>query len=207
MREIQIAEVPGGRVRVLPDDAPQSPRDWGTVGHLVLDGARHVLPWEDHTDRLRQLCERGGWALAGRYLSVCHDAVVVPVWGYAHGDLALRAGARAGCFADPWDSGQAGLAYLLRDELASACGGSYPGDEQAQAYLRGEVETYHQWASGQVVGYIAEQWTPCPAGAACEHTGCGGGAWAEVEACWGIYGADDAITQAKTVLAGVRHPR
>ena len=207
MEEIEIVEVPGGRVRVLPDDAPQSPRDWDTVAHLVLDVARHVLPWEDHTGRLRQLCQRGGWRLAARYLSVFHDAVVVPVWGYAHGHLALHAGARAGCFADPWDSGQAGLAYLTRDELRTACGGRYPGDEQARACLHGEVEVYDQWASGQVVGYIAEQWTPCPAGTTCEHSGCTGGTWAEVEACWGIYGVDHAITQGRTVLAGVGHPR
>ncbi|AEA28901.1 hypothetical protein Psed_6830 (plasmid) [Pseudonocardia dioxanivorans CB1190] len=207
MEEIEIAEVPGGRVRVLPDDAPQSPRDWGTVGHLVLDVARHALPWEDHTGQLPELCERGGWDLAARYLTVFHDAVVVPVWGYAHGDLVLHAGERIGCFADRWDSGQAGLAYLARDELATACGGSYPGDEQARAYLRGDVETYDQWARGQVVGYIAEQWTPCPAGTACEHIGCGGGHWVEIDACWGIYGIDDAITQGATTMAGGRHPR
>lgn len=208
MREIEIAEVPGGRVRVLPDDAPESPRDWGTVGHLVLDVARHDLPWEDHTGWLRQLCERGGWALAVRYLTLFWDAVVVTVHGYAHGDLALRAGEPVGCFTDPWDSGQAGLAYLLRDELRTAGGGRYPGDEQATDYLRGEVEVYDQWARGQVVGYIAEQWTPCPAVPAGEHAGCGGGGdWVEVEACWGIYGVDDAITQGRTVLAGVRHPR
>jgi hypothetical protein len=200
MREIEIVTLSEGRVRILPDEAPESPRGGDTVAHLVLDVARHQLPWEDHTGRLRELCERGGWRLAARYLTVFCDAVVVPVYGYAHGDLALRAGDPVGCFTDPWDAGQAGLAYLTRDELRTACGGTYPGDEQAEALLGAEVATYDQWARGEVVGYIAEQWTPCPAGPGCAHTPCTGG-WDEIDSCFGIYGIDDAIAQGRAAIA------
>ncbi|MEV1294893.1 hypothetical protein [Pseudonocardia sp. NPDC049635] len=207
MREIEIVAVPAGRVRVLPDDASPSPREQGGVGHLVLDVDRYDLPWEDHTGRLRQLCERGGWRLATRYLTVFCDAVVLPVWGYTYGELALRAGTRSGCFADPWDSEQAGLAYLLRNELAAACGGSYPGDDHAHARLRGEVETYDLWSRGQVVGYIAERWEPCPTGTSCTHTRCSGGDWTEIKSCWGVYGISEAITCGRTTLAEARAPR
>ncbi|MBP2371686.1 hypothetical protein [Pseudonocardia parietis] len=115
------------------------------------------------------------------------------------GDLALRAGEPVGCFTDPWDAGQAGLAYLTRGELRAACGGIYPGDEQAEALLGAEVATYDQWARGEVVGYIAEQWTPCPAGAACAHP-CGG-SWEEIASCWGISGIGDAIAQGSAAIA------
>ena len=63
----------------------------------------------------------GGWRLAARYLSVWHDAVVVPVWGYAHGDLAL-AGEPAGT-ADHLDAvGDEELIDVLSSNLCRCTG-------------------------------------------------------------------------------------
>lgn len=79
--------------------------------------------------------------------------------------------------------------------------GHRPRRRAAEALLRAEVATYDQWGRGEVVGYIAEHWKPCPAGAAWVHT-CAGGDWVEADACWGIYGITAAIEQGTTAVAG-----
>lgn len=67
MREIEIAEVPWrAGVRVLPDDAPQPPREWGTVGHLVLDVVRRMLPREGHNGLRHRRRDHAGQDRAGQ---------------------------------------------------------------------------------------------------------------------------------------------
>lgn len=52
--------------------------------------------------------------------------------------------------------------------------------ERVETYLRGEIETYNQWATGDVYGY--------------EITDANGD---DVESCWGLFGLDYCIEEAK----------
>lgn len=170
----------------------ESPRDdEGNAAHLVLSVDRYDLPHEDDTDRLDEAFERGGLALAARYLTVCHDAVVVPVWGYSHGGLTLSAGTRSGAYADMWDSGLAGLAYVRRDWARENLGEPAEHetlDDMIVRVIGGEVDRYDAWANGDVFGAIAER-RPVLDEDSDDDRG-EDDEWEEIDAVWGFIGDD-----------------
>lgn len=164
-----------------------SPRDNdGNAALLVLSHRRYELPNEDDTGRLSEAFERGGLRLAARYLTVFHDAVVVPVWGYEHGQLALSAGKRVGAFSDPWDSGLAGLAYCRRSwarENLRGPGANETLDDVIEQAIHAEVTQYDAWAQGDIFGWVAER-RVITEGAAPDES------WEQIESVWGYIGDD-----------------
>ena len=171
------------RVRVEWDEDGWNPRDEDCAfGTMVCSHRTHNLPHEGD-DRVDEAFERGGLRLAMRYLSVTQDAVVLPVYGYDHGQLRLQAGERTGSFNDRWDSGIAGVIYQQR-------GGEYAHltDEQIVAALKAEVENYDTWANGEMTGYVVEK--------RCGECEC----WSTVDACWGYYSVEEAMEQGTATL-------
>jgi hypothetical protein len=178
------------RARVVLDTSgdAESPREWCNVARLCLSHKRYDLPWEDDTtgERVREAMDRGGLRLAARYLSVVHDAVVLPVWGYDHGLMTFTAGSRTGNYADVWDSGLAGLAYVTRDTVRTELrtpGETETADDVAAQAITGEVETYAAWSRGEVYGWVVER---RPVDDEDDDT-----AWDELDACWGYIGETD----------------
>lgn len=203
---IDSQDVPAGRtyeyrarLELDPYGDTDSPRDNdGNAAILVLSWSRYNLPNEDDTGRLDEAFERGGLRLAARYLAVAHDAVVVPVWGYEHGQLALSAGKRVGAFSDPWDSGLAGLAYCrrswARENLRAPSAGETLDDVIEQA-IRAEVTYYDAWQQGDVFGWIAERRVIT---AEDEQDS---DAWEQIESVWGYIGDDREHTLGEAVEA------
>lgn len=176
-----------------------SPRDDECNGaRLVLSHRNYNLPNEDDTGQLAEAAERGGYRLAARYLSVVHDAVVVPVWGYDHGTLTFRAGTRIGAYADQWDSGLAGLAYCTRewarDNLTVPEGQTL--DDVIASMIAGEVQRYSDWGSGDVFGYIAERRVIVD-----EDDRDDDDDWEHIDSCWGFIGDDREYAMGEAVAA------
>lgn len=126
------------------------------------------------------------------------DYLVVPVYAYIHGGIALSVG-RGGQFSDPWDSGTAGFALL---DINDACHWFMVDREDfdpAQAYknLEGEIETYNQYLCGDVWGYIVERLNryakiigdTVDVNETLDN-------WEAVESCSGYYGSDTALEEA-----------
>ena len=108
-----------------------------------------------------------------------------PLYAYAHSGVALSLG-RGYPFNDEWDSGQIGFVVCDPRELADTSEGiSY---EQAAA----KVETWNQYLSGDVWGYVVERVSTCDHGDEHRDT---------VDSCWGFYGRDDAEQEGQRVLA------
>lgn len=59
-----------------------------------------------------------------------------------------------------------------------------PWDRAADA-MQGSIETFKQWAEGDVYGFVIEEWTGA---CACEE--CDAGEWVVTDSCWGFYGSD-----------------
>lgn len=59
-----------------------------------------------------------------------------------------------------------------------------PWDRAAKA-MAGSIETFKQWAEGDVYWFVIEEWTGA---CACEE--CDAGEWVETDSCWGFYGSD-----------------
>lgn len=79
--------------------------------------------------------------------------LVIPVHAYEHGGITISAsGRRAGW--DSFDSGQLGFVYVSHEDIIKEYGSL--DLERAEKSLRGEVETYDDYLTGQVYGYIIE---------------------------------------------------
>ena len=92
---------------------------------------------------------------------------VFPLQAYIHGGVALSLGA----FSCPWDSGQVGYVLIKLSDV---------GEGKARECAERLVETWNQYLSGDVWGFSI--------------TDSDG---EEVESCWGIYGLEDCIEDAK----------
>jgi hypothetical protein len=100
-------------------------------------------------------------------------AVILPLYLYDHSGITVSVGA----FGCSWDSGQVGWIYVTKDKLAE----EWDGDvAKAESYLKGEVETYDQFLTGDIYGF--EIW---------EHEeGESPDTGEDVDCCWGFYGSD-----------------
>ena len=94
--------------------------------------------------------------------------LVIPVSAYEHGGITISAsGRRAGW--DRFDSGQLGFVYVSHKDIIKEYGSL--DLERAEKTLRSEVETYDDYLTGNVYGYIIEDEND-------EH----------LDSCWGFLG-------------------
>ena len=147
----------GGRVG-FPDQDPQHYRQrLVQLADPKLERfARNATPRELHL-RVEAL-------LAEHY-------VMLPVYLYDHGVQHLAVGSFVGRAQHAeWDSAQVGFIYCTKYKAMSEWGDDYR--QKATEYLKGEVEEYDQYLSGQVYGYSIKR------------------KGEELESCWGFYGLD-----------------
>ena len=114
------------------------------------------------------------------------QAVWFPVWKYEHSGV-VYAAADSNPFSCPWDSGQAGVIFALKADVRkeySVKRVDAATRAKAEKVLQGEVETYSQWANGEVYGYTVTD-----------------EAGEEVDSCWGFIGLDYAREEAKEACA------
>lgn len=177
------------RIRILPDDCADSPRDEYTLGTMACWHRRYVLgdeqPSEDPNEYLEHVIEDAG----GR-----ESILVLPLFLMDHSGLAMQTSCAAFRMADAqgWDWGQVGFIYVTADTLKK----QFPerrldlgpnGEvseaawERARDILVGEVETYSQYLNGEVYGYVVEDCRTCDLGH--EH-------WELVDSCFGFFGDD-----------------
>jgi hypothetical protein len=107
--------------------------------------------------------------------------ITLPLYLYDHSGITMRTSS----FSCPWDSGQVGIIYISKKQAVEEWGRKYftkQVRERAEKYLEGEVETYDQYLTGDVFGFIVEH----------EESG-------EEDSCWGFYGSEYCIEEAKQV--------
>lgn len=170
-------------VRVMLDHSPEDPREWENMGTMAGRTGRsdwtHVghggRTWTAEDTLAHIIRECGGDAeddMDGVDLERLADslAVVLPVYKFDHSGVAYSC-RPFGC---PWDSGQVGYIFAPLAKVAKEYGDTSPATlEKVRGILRAEVETFSQWASGEVFGYIVED-----------------AEGEEVGSCWGFYGSD-----------------
>lgn len=110
------------------------------------------------------------------------DGVLLPLYLYDHSGITISTSP----FSCPWDSGQVGWIYATKETLDKE---TFDIDH-ATKYLIGEVETYDQYLTGQVYGYEVE-----------DEDG------NFLASCWGFYGEEDAIQEARADADGYANER
>ena len=170
------------KVTLSPDEAPEPPRAWGNLGKLWCEHQRYTLgdecPW------WWQQLLKYGYLEAERYSREfrCtimralfvkswdeHEALMVeqqkrdgeplalwlPVYLYNHSGLALSTKP----FYSHWDSGQVGFIVATQKDVREFFGVERISKRVrtlAYARLEAEVQTYHQYLSGDVWDYLIE---------------------------------------------------
>lgn len=102
----------------------------------------------------------------------------------------------------PWDSGQLGLIYVSKEKVRQEYGIKHISkawEDKIRGYLDQEVQVYDQYLTGDVWGFrlyeVPEGGDP---GELSEEEI---EALEEVESCYGFYGHDEAVAEAKSNLA------
>jgi hypothetical protein len=181
MSEMNTVVVGGYKLEVGYDHDADSPRTWDNFGTFIT--------WEGRTNspdknEFRDVEEFDDW-----WKENGDGGVILPVYKYDHSDVAYSTTP----FHDPWDSGQVGYIFALGVDIAEEYGA--PGLEVdldvVAKHLSNEVETYSQWASGEVYYYSIEALDICDSCREAhnsENT-------RYVSSCWGFIGGiiDEAI--------------
>ena len=156
-------------VKTEQDPDPFSPREDDNLGIMVCFsnshnlGDKHDVDFNDYSswDEMEQDMFKSKKACA-----------VLPIYVYEHGGLTINTTG----FSCRWDSRRLGLIYMTKETYLSNFGGKImtkKRKEHAEKILLGEVETYDQFLTGDVYGFVIS-----------DENG------NEVDSCWGYYGEE-----------------
>lgn len=198
----------GCTIRLVYDEDAENPRKWCNVGTMACWHSRYTLGdimsdndqdcflsslaikadplIEDMSDErdatddasvIESFNKRRAEVLSNHY-------IMLPLYLYDHSGITMSTEP----FSCQWDSGQVGFIYCAMERARKEWTGTDAEIRaKAEAYLRGEVEIYDAYLTGQVVGYIAED----PRGI-------------EIGSCWGYYPEGDnyayAISEARSAI-------
>lgn len=114
-----------------------------------------------------------------------NEALVRPLHLYDHSGITMRASA----FDCAWDSGQVGFQYMTHAKIKEEFGGktiNKTNTAKAIKLMDGELETYDDYLTGNVYGYIIKDSED-----------------EELDACWGFIGDSDyCLSEAKASADG-----
>ena len=187
-------EYKGYHIKIEYDEDAANPRkEWDNAGTMVCWHRRYILgdeqPKESPQDYLNGLAEEYGVIRDDDdnvdqevvALLLAKHYVILPLYLMDHSSISMSTGS----FNDPWDSGQVGFIYMGMIKAHKEWGAADVDDglviTQAKRCLEQEVEIYDQYLRGDVYGYVIEEDN-------CD------------ESCWGFFGLDYCIQQAREVV-------
>ena len=144
---------------IRPDHYGESPRKWDNLGTIAHVHSRYNLGEERYSDEHRTRKFR-------------EENIILPVYLYDHSGITINTTG----FSCPWDSGQVGIIYVSRERVRKEYGWkaiSKKREERIKDQLRGEIETFDQYLTGDVYGFEL-----------LDDSG------EEIDTCWGFYGYD-----------------
>jgi hypothetical protein len=169
-------EYKGYTINIVRDEYPESPREWDNLGTMICFHREYDLGDEHDLD-----IEEAQKLLNGK------DVISLPIYIYEHSGITINTTG----FSCPWDSWQLGFIYVTKEKIRQEYGWKKITKERYNKileYLDGEVKTYDQYLTGDVYGFQIEK--PC--------TSCGSGE--QVDSCYGYYGEEDCLNEAKSVI-------
>ena len=197
MSAIHTAEYKGHTIEIIPDEMPESPRDWDNLGKMLCFHRRYDLGdkldlnYEDDNGYHSLTSEDfGNWQELHDWLVKEQKAVVVlPLYLYDHSGLYIKVGSWQGMLSQghaEFDSGQVGFIYATRESVLNEFSTKRITNAILQKVVKGlsgEVETYAQYLTGDIYGYVVK-----------DEKG------EEQDSCWGYYGMDAVLEEAKSVI-------
>ena len=183
-------EYKGFTITIEQDEYTEDPRkEWDNVGTMVCFHNRYDLGdkhnYTDPEDALREILEIE-WDYDDDYeINELWDklekvAYVLPLFLYDHSGITMNTGG----FSCPWDSGQVGFIYAMKDAADKET-------PDPLKYLESEVKTYDQYLTGDIHCFTIED----PEG------------YVDDESCASFYGADYCLEEARSVADWMHEER
>ena len=214
---------------IVRDENPESPRDWDNLGVMCCwhhryslgdeqpkcdpeDHLANLIGWDD--DKQQAVYDYWFGKGSGTYEELHEYAqnklqervqaefdrqfISLPLCLYDHSGISMSTGS----FSCPWDSEQVGFIYVSKAKVQEEYGikqVTKAWSDKIRGYLRSEVKAYDQYLTGDVWGF---QVFEVPEGVDPEELseeeieGL-----EEVESCYGFFGEDAALEEAKSNLA------
>ena len=167
-------------LEIEQDSSPDSPRTWDNLGTMVCFHKRYDLG--DKTDYRSE--DYDSWdELRQGIIDNEGEVFMLPLYLYDHSGITISTRP----FNCNWDSGQVGYIFVSRNKVKKE------GIDETKVldYLKGEVETYDQYLTGDVWGYRIYEIETCSLGH--EHK-------TLVDSCWGFFGEEYAEQEGKSLL-------
>jgi hypothetical protein len=174
-------------IKIEQEDCPESPRTWDNLGTMVCFHGRYDLG-DKHNYKHD---DYDGWdEMEKNIIKNENVGVILPLYLYDHSGITMNTTG----FSCGWDSGQVGFIYISKKKMLEEYGGKIVTQklkDRVEGYLKGEVETYNQYLTGDVYGYKISEVTTCELG----HERI-----EEKDSCWGFYGEDTCLEEAEDIV-------
>jgi len=123
-------------LNIVPDDIPESPREWDNLGIMACSHSRYQLGDPDFSPE-----------------DIPEDAIgILPLYLYDHSGITMNTTG----FSCNWDSGQVGYIYTTKDKIKEYYGDNPPTEDKIEEHLRNEVATYDTFIRGEIYGFTLE---------------------------------------------------
>jgi len=193
MDAIKTIEMSDNRtLKIYQDDNPESPRNWENLGIMACFHNRYELGDKHEFCNEAHYLGNGEWnnypdepdGLLDYLKDNKNNLICLPLYLYDHSGLAMRtyrynrSGESYWQYPE-WDAGLVGYIYVTKQTIREEYEWkaiTKQREDKIMQYLMGEVNTYNDYLTGNVYGFILS----CNI---CEE---------ELDSCWGYYG-DNAI--------------
>jgi len=168
------------KIEMIQDDDARSPREDDNLGTMVCFHRRYNLG-DKHDYNSNNY---DGWDdMKKNIIKDNNVGVILPLYLYDHSGITMNTTG----FSCPWDSGRVGFIFISKDKIRKEYSWKNLTKkrlEKIATYLKGEVETYDQYLTGDVYGFrITDTDTE-----------------EEVDSCWGFYGEEYCMTEATGIV-------
>lgn len=165
--KVEEFEHKGLKIEIHKDDDPVDPREGDNLGTMICFHPRYRLGDDNREYSKNELLD-----------IVQQDGVIaLPLFLYDHGGITMSTRE----FSCPWDSGQVGFIFVTPDRIQEEFG-KIDAETlgKAKNILEAEVETYDQYLTGEVFGFVIKNDEDI-----------------QVDSCWGIFDKKYCIEEAK----------
>ncbi len=168
-------------LKIEQDTNPMNPRtDWENTGTMVCFHKRYDLG--DKTDYRTE--DYDSWdELKQGIIENEGEVVILPLYLYDHSGITIST-SPLDC---RWDSGQVGFIFVSKYKIKK----EGIDETKVEEYLKGEIETYDKYLTGEVYCYEVYEIETCDKGH--EHK-------TLVECCGGYFGEEECESEGQSVL-------